>query len=106
MCSRVQAFAGNSTAFLLAAAEPTKQGCTVHVYCPGMPGLQMFPPCLLAYKSPSLPAAGAPPPLQAVLQLVLVERRVLCATLHVDVSNAAALGLYRKAGFQEVRPFG
>jgi hypothetical protein len=40
---------------------------------------------------------------QAVLQLVLRERRVLCATLHVDVSNAAALGLYRKAGFVEVR---
>lgn len=39
---------------------------------------------------------------QAVLQLVLRERRVLCATLHVDVSNAAALGLYMKAGFEEV----
>lgn len=34
----------------------------------------------------------------------MAERRVLCATLHVDVSNAAALGLYRKAGFEEVRP--
>lgn len=28
---------------------------------------------------------------------------MLCATLHVDVSNSAALGLYKKAGFVEVR---
>lgn len=40
--------------------------------------------------------------LQGVLQLVIQERRVMCATLHVDVSNAPALGLYRKAGFVEV----
>jgi ribosomal protein S18 acetylase RimI-like enzyme len=38
-----------------------------------------------------------------VLRLAVQERRVLCATLHVDVSNSAALGLYRKAGFVEVR---
>jgi hypothetical protein len=40
---------------------------------------------------------------QAVLQLAIHERRVLCATLHVDVSNTPALGLYKKAGFVEVR---
>lgn len=50
---------------------------------------------VLAAASTSLP--------QAVLQLAVRERRVLCATLHVDISNAPALGLYRKAGFVEVR---
>jgi hypothetical protein len=40
---------------------------------------------------------------QAVLQVVTSERRVLCATLHVDAANTAALGLYTKAGFQQVR---
>lgn len=50
---------------------------------------------VLAAASMSLP--------QAVLQLAVRERRVLCATLHVDVSNTPALGLYRKAGFVEVR---
>jgi ribosomal protein S18 acetylase RimI-like enzyme len=37
-----------------------------------------------------------------VLQLVIKERRVLCATLHVDVNNSPALALYRNAGFLEV----
>lgn len=39
---------------------------------------------------------------QAVLQLAISERRVQCATLHVDVRNEAALGLYTKAGFVKV----
>lgn len=37
--------------------------------------------------------------LQAVLRLTVAERRIQCATLHVDASNTPALGLYGKAGF-------
>ena len=38
---------------------------------------------------------------QAALQVALHERRVLCSTLHVDASNAPAIALYCKAGFEQ-----
>jgi hypothetical protein len=56
-----------------------------------------------AFVADAACAAAAATVLQAVLRLAIQERRVLCATLHVDVSNSAALGLYRQAGFVEVR---
>eukprot|EP00878_Enallax_costatus_P042509 GHUV01049892.1.p1 GENE.GHUV01049892.1~~GHUV01049892.1.p1 ORF type:complete len:203 (+),score=50.53 GHUV01049892.1:101-709(+) len=39
--------------------------------------------------------------LKAALRLSMTDRRALCATLHVDTYNAAALALYSKAGFQQ-----
>lgn len=39
--------------------------------------------------------------LRAALQVALHERRVLCSTLHVDASNAPAIALYFKAGFDK-----
>lgn len=49
-----------------------------------------------------LTAAAAALRVQAVLRLTVAERRIQCATLHVDASNTPALGLYGKAGFVKV----
>jgi ribosomal protein S18 acetylase RimI-like enzyme len=47
-------------------------------------------------------AAAAAADAQAALRVAVAERRVQCATLHVDTGNAAALALYSKAGFGQV----